>query len=190
MNTHAEADFAQYTKAYLEAGASVFINEKDMTATAVMNLGTADNPGTADNTPTLTCTGKGPLAHLLKAPGIEDLGFVQPDDQPELWARCGAFVLSSTFDPWPLVVVEASAAGLPVVCTAACGSAVELVRSHHNGLTVATGDAEALAGGLSFIHQAYDRLPEMGRRGQVLAEAYRGEAYADRWEAMFREMLA
>jgi glycosyltransferase involved in cell wall biosynthesis len=142
----------------------------------------------------LTCSGTGPLIDQVRrateAGGVEDAGFVQPQDQPALWAECGAFVLSSRYEPWGVVVAEACAAGLPVVCTEACGASVELVRSHYNGLTVATGDANDLARGLSVIHAAYDRLPEMGRRGQPLAAAFSADAYADRWAAMFEELVA
>ncbi len=130
----------------------------------------------------LTCCGSGPMASKLAGiTGIEDMGFVQPADQVAVWERCGAFVLSSRFDPWPLVVVEASAAGLPVLCTEACGSSVELVRSFHNGLTVATGNVGALANGLTWMHEHHDRLSEMGARSQQMAAAYTADLWAERW---------
>lgn len=138
----------------------------------------------------LTCCGKGPEGERLRGvDGVEDRGFVQPADQPALWADCGAFVLASRFDPWPLVVVEACAAGLPVACTEACGSAVELIRPLHNGLTVATGDPADLARGLRWMHDNADRLPAMGRASRQLAAAYSADRWADRWEQMFRELV-
>jgi glycosyltransferase involved in cell wall biosynthesis len=87
-------------------------------------------------------------------------------------------------------VVEASSAGLPVVCTEACGSAVELVRSYYNGVTVATDNAGALADGLRFIHDNADRLPEMGRRGRDLAAAYSAQIWAQRWYWAARQCTA
>ncbi|MFM8414314.1 MAG: glycosyltransferase family 4 protein, partial [Planctomycetota bacterium] len=75
----------------------------------------------------LTCAGMGPeKARLEGQPGITDLGFVQPKEMPSLFARHGCFVIASDYDPWPLVIAEALASGMPVVCTAACGSHVEL----------------------------------------------------------------
>jgi len=144
---------------------------------------------TADPWP-LRCCGAGPLAELLTSmPGVEDLGFVQPKDQPAVFARHGVFVLPSRFDPWPLVIAEAAASGLPVVCTEACGSSVELVRGHFNGLTVPSDDTQALARGLGWMHANYDRLPELGLRGQSLAGAYSAEIWAQRWAACFRELV-
>jgi uncharacterized protein YfdQ (DUF2303 family) len=49
MVTRFIAPFAQYALAHAEEGASVFIDPSDMTATAVLNLGTPILPGHADN---------------------------------------------------------------------------------------------------------------------------------------------
>ena len=139
----------------------------------------------------LTCCGQGPLGQMVRAAGdmVEDMGFVQPRLMPEVWARGGAFVLSSRFDPWPLALVEACAAGLPVLCTEACGSAVELVRQRYNGLSVATGSAAALARGMATFHEHYDELPEMGRRSLGFAAAFSADAWAERWISMFEELV-
>lgn len=139
----------------------------------------------------LSCCGVGPLASLLAGqPGIRDLGFVQPPDQPAVWRDHGAFVLASRFDPWPLVVVEACAAGLPVVCSEACGSAVELVRSYYNGVTCATESVADLAAGLAWMHAHHDRLPEMGRLSEHMAAAYSAEMWATRWTEITRGIAA
>ena len=50
MTTEALADFSAYVQAHAEAGATVFVNGATMAATAVLNLGTPQDPGHADNT--------------------------------------------------------------------------------------------------------------------------------------------
>lgn len=52
MSTSVLADFAQYVKENKEDGARVFVNQTDMSAVAVLNIGTPDLPGHADNTAT------------------------------------------------------------------------------------------------------------------------------------------
>ena len=137
----------------------------------------------------LTCCGTGPMSAAIDAePGVTNRGFVQPADMPPILASHGAFVLASRFDPWPLVIVEACAAGLPVVHTEACGSAVELVRPYFNGLGVATESVDPLTRALRWCHDNHDKLPEMGARAQPLAAAYSAEAWADRWSRMLREL--
>jgi uncharacterized protein YfdQ (DUF2303 family) len=49
MSTHALSDFATYTKTHAEDGCTVFVDADEMSATAVLNLGTASNPGHTDN---------------------------------------------------------------------------------------------------------------------------------------------
>jgi glycosyltransferase involved in cell wall biosynthesis len=138
----------------------------------------------------LVCCGRGVHApRLVGQPGVEDRGFVQPSQQPALLAEQGVFVMASRFDPWPLVIVEACAAGLPVVCSNACGSAVEVVRPYHNGIQVATGDADALAAGMAWMHANHGRLGEMGRRSVEMAAPYSAQAWALRWREAFTDVL-
>jgi uncharacterized protein YfdQ (DUF2303 family) len=49
MATHSLRDFSAYTKVHAEAGAVVFVDADEMSATAVLNLGTATAPGHTDN---------------------------------------------------------------------------------------------------------------------------------------------
>jgi glycosyltransferase involved in cell wall biosynthesis len=137
----------------------------------------------------LTCSGVGPLRNLLEGvAGIQDVGFVQPPDQPAVWRDHGVFVLASRLDPWPLVISEACAAGLPVVCSEACGSAVELVRSYYNGLTFATESVADLAASLAWMHTHHDRLPALGRRSEQMAAPYSAEMWATRWTEIVRSV--
>lgn len=137
----------------------------------------------------LVCCGKGDLASRLNTqPGIENRGFVQPSEMQDIWRNAGAFLLPSRFDPWPLALVEAAAAGLPVVCTNACGSAVEVVRPWYNGLVVAEGNVTALANALLTLHHHAAALPQWGARSQQLAAPYAAEVWTRRWMALLQEL--
>jgi glycosyltransferase involved in cell wall biosynthesis len=133
----------------------------------------------------LTCCGMGPEAwRLAGVEGIEDRGFVQPDRMGDLLAAHGAFVLPSDYDPWPFVIAEAVAAGLPVVCTSACGSSVELVRSYFNGRVVGPGDTAALAEAMEWVHAHESEARWIGERGMPLAAPYAKEVWAERVRAI------
>ncbi len=49
MSTNVTLSFAGYAKQHIEDGAMVFVNQDDMSACAVLNLGTPAKPGHADN---------------------------------------------------------------------------------------------------------------------------------------------
>nr|MBA3655653.1 glycosyltransferase [Actinomycetota bacterium] len=69
------------------------------------------------------------------------------DDIPALLARAQLFVLSSRFEGLPSAVIEAMAAGLPVVATTA-GGVPELVQPGRTGWLVPPGEPIALADAL------------------------------------------
>jgi glycosyltransferase involved in cell wall biosynthesis len=137
----------------------------------------------------LRVVGTGPLASLVTdCPGIEFRGFVQPADMQREWAESGAYVISSSYDPWPLALVEACAAGLPIIHTHACGSSVELVRNGYNGIGIGANDPYQMARALSQIHHAYDRLPTMGARSRQMANAYDGPSWVQKWIEMLERL--
>jgi glycosyltransferase involved in cell wall biosynthesis len=65
----------------------------------------------------------------------------------ELFAAADAAILSSSWENFPHTVVEALAAGTPVLATAT-GGVAEVVHEGENGLLVPVGDAGALAGAI------------------------------------------
>ena len=130
----------------------------------------------------LICCGQGPLASMLsgKEPeGVTDLGFQQPKEMLRRFTESGVLVLPSLFDPWPLILVESCAAGLPVIASDACGSAVEMLRPHHNGWIVASGEPRSLGNALWEASQS-NQLPSFGKRSQCFADAYSASKWADR----------
>jgi glycosyltransferase involved in cell wall biosynthesis len=138
----------------------------------------------------LTCRGTGPDAALLaNQPGITDAGFMQPAQLPDTFSDHGVFVLPSRYEPWGVVIAEAAAAALPIICTDACGAAADIVRPGLNGAIVPVGDAQALADAMQWMHEHEASLAEMGRAGQVIAQAFSAQSWAERWHHYFIEAL-
>ena len=87
--------------------------------------------------------------------------FGHRDDVPALLRESDIFVLPSRSEAFPNGLIEAMAAGLPVVATAV-GGIVELVRHGENGLLVRPGDSRDLA-------NAIQQLVDDPRRAAALA---------------------
>jgi glycosyltransferase involved in cell wall biosynthesis len=135
----------------------------------------------------LVCCGQGELkSQLAHKPGIIDRGFLQPAEMESVWQSAGAFILPSRFDPWPLAIVEAAAAGLPIICTDVCGSAVEVVRPWYNGLMIPPDCTANLTQALLTFHQRHAELPVWGKRSQELAAPYSTSVWVDRWQALIQ----
>lgn len=132
-----------------------------------------------DNPWPLRVAGTGPLAKTLTGmAGVELLGFVQPGDLPKMmWESC-ALVLPSRFEPWGVVVHEATTAGLPVLCSEEVGAAVHLLQDGYNGFLFPPGNATALATRLL----ATSRLSDEGLSAMRLASiTIASQLTTERW---------
>lgn len=138
----------------------------------------------------LIAAGKGPLEGLVRAcPGVEDCGFVSPKDLPALLVRGGAFVFPSRYEPWGVAPAEAGASGLPLICSDAVCAAIDIMRPFSNGLLFAAQSTSDLTDRLLWMHNNAARLPEMGQRSVHYASAYAAPVWAERWHAMFEDVL-
>jgi glycosyltransferase involved in cell wall biosynthesis len=100
-----------------------------------------------------------------------------------------AFVLPSRFEGFPLSVVEAMLAGVPVVATDV-GSVAESVREGETGLLVPPEDPHALAAALGRVLGSSELGGSLGRRGRELAlERFTAGTMARSFEALYTEVL-
>ncbi|MFN2617709.1 MAG: glycosyltransferase [Thermoleophilaceae bacterium] len=140
--------------------------------------------------------GEGPeLAALLeraRSSGVGDRlvapGF-DPDPRSAL-AGFDVFVLPSRFESFPLSILEAMLAGLPVVASEV-GSVPEAVREGETGFLVPPGDAAALAGALRRLLDDAELRTQMGERGRALVrERFTAARMARDYERLYSDVLA
>jgi glycosyltransferase involved in cell wall biosynthesis len=116
----------------------------------------------------LIVVGTGQLKHLVdRDETIDYRGFVQPDSIPTVMAEATAFVLPSRFEPWGVVIHEAAASGLPIICTTPCGASTYFVRDGVNGFLVANGVqplADAMTRMSEFDELELSAMSEKSRR--------------------------
>lgn len=71
-------------------------------------------------------------------------------------------LLPSIFEPWGLVIHEATSAGLSVICSNICGASVHLVQDRYNGYNIKRGDAVGLGEAmLRYSNLSHERRNEM-----------------------------
>lgn len=126
-----------------------------------------------------------------RAFGLQDAVQLLGDrsDAAELIAASDVLCVSSRTEGLGLVVLEAMAAGVPVVATAA-GGVVELIRDGVEGRLVPVGDAGALARGLSEL-LGDDRLRErMGAAARTRASRFDCRRAHEQLGARYRQLAA
>jgi glycosyltransferase involved in cell wall biosynthesis len=124
----------------------------------------------------LLFVGEGELRDQLKALAAESSGVIRVLGQllPEevrrvLWAA-DAYVLNTRLDPNPLSAIEAAAAGLPVVMSAAAGNIHEIVEVPNAGFVIRdpADPSEALR---SVLSVSDTELSAMGERAAETARS-------------------
>jgi len=110
-------------------------------------------------------------------------------DIPAVLQAADLFVLPSLFDPLPTVLMEAMAAGLPIVATAVDG-VPEMITPEMNGVLVPPNAPAALADACARLLSAPDAARAMGARGRVVAERrFSASAHASRLGALYDQAI-
>jgi len=120
------------------------------------------------------------LATSLKLAGVRFLGRVAPAELPALLDQADVFVNSSIVDNQPVSVLEAFAAGLPVVSTPT-GDIANMIRDGETGLLVPPGDPAAMAKAVISLLENPNRARELARRAHAELEKYTWAHVSKRW---------
>ncbi|MCC1491149.1 glycosyltransferase [Cognatishimia sp. F0-27] len=123
-------------------------------------------------------------ARLGLADRVSFLGYRSQSEVAELLAEADVFVLPSFAEGVPVVLMEALASGVPVVCTRIAGVA-ELVEQDQSGVLVPPGDSAALAAAMQRLLADPHLRRLMGAAGQARVR----EAFAIQTEAARLSML-
>jgi glycosyltransferase involved in cell wall biosynthesis len=144
----------------------------------------------------LLIAGDGPLRktmeNLARELGIEKrtkfLGIRR--DIPQLMNAADAYVMSSSWEGMPNVLLEASATGLPIVATDVGGNR-EIVLDGVTGFLVPPRNPEALARTMLRIMDLSDEeRKEMGKRARKHIEVkFNLDRVVDLWEILYYELL-
>jgi len=109
-------------------------------------------------------------AELGVGESVEMPGWTVGEAKQALMRRAAAFVLPSHFEALPMAVLEAMAAGLPVVATNV-GGIPDVIDTGRDGLLVEPKDEAGIAGALSLLLASPARRDEIGRAARLRASA-------------------
>ena len=111
-------------------------------------------------------------------------------DVPDLMRAADAYLMSSAWEGLPMVLLEASAAHLPIVATDVGGNA-EIVVQDRNGALVPAREPHALAAAMTrLMALPVDDRAAMGAAGAAhVDEHFRLDRVVDTWEALYGDLL-
>lgn len=106
----------------------------------------------------------------------------------EEYAASSLLVMSSHYEGFPMVMIEAMAYGLPVVTyDFKCGPK-DIIRQGENGLLVRDGDIEGLAQAMQRLMDDEPLRLRMGEEAKKVVDTYSEEAVMSQWTALFESL--
>lgn len=158
----------------------------------------ASRVGLRDPRIRLIVAGSGPeserlrrLAAELRLEDVHFRGFVDHRDMPQLYAEADAFAFPTLDDPFGIVLLEAAAAGLPLIASLHAGATWDLIGDAETSVIVDPDDAAGFAAALEGLARDPGQRSRLGRSAHLATlhrsprESARG--YADAIEAAIRD---
>ena len=105
----------------------------------------------------------------------------------EVYRYASFFVLSSSYEGQPLVMIEALQSSLPCVCFAVNGVR-GTIKNGENGYIIEDMAAEALAEGILKMIEHQQEIPAMAQRAKESAKNFEKETIMGRWTDLFEEL--
>lgn len=106
------------------------------------------------------------------------------------YAESAMLVMSSNYEGFPMVMIEAMACGLPVVAfDFKCGPK-DIISDGENGLIIRNGDIEALAEGMMRLMEDTENRKRMSLNARKIVDTYSEKAVMDKWIGLFNNLTA
>ncbi len=140
----------------------------------------------------LAIVGHGPAreeleAHFAGTP-TKFVGYLKGEALSQAYASADMFVFPSSMETFGLVVVEAMAAGLPVVASRV-GGVRDVVSEGVTGYTFDVDDVEALIDGVRKIAVSREHIAHMGRAARAFAETQSWDAMMDEVVDLYQQLI-
>lgn len=119
---------------------------------------------------------------------VKIIGKVPNAEMASIMSQSDVFIFPSYFEGFGLVLLEAMAAGLPVLTTTATAGP-DILTQGEDGWIIDPGDLDALTNAMQLCLRNKDRVAVMGENARATAERFSWDIYGDRWQEILR-MLA
>ena len=110
------------------------------------------------------------------------------EDVVDVYQNSSVFVLSSRFEGFGMVLVEAMACGLPAVSFDCPAGPDEIITDGYDGLLVPAGDVHTLAEKLNMLMADEDLRHRLARQARQSAQRYDMASIAKQWTTLFEKV--
>lgn len=111
------------------------------------------------------------------------------DDIEEKYKSASIYVLSSRYEGFGMVLIEAMACGLPCVSFDCPLGPADIINDGVDGYLVAPNDVEALAEKIILMLEEEEKRKQMGQSARQTAMNYMPDKIVEKWDVMFKELI-
>ncbi len=132
---------------------------------------------------------RGELERAFAGLPVRFMGYLRGERLSQAYASADIFVFPSRLETFGLVVLEAMAAGLPVVA-ARVGGVEDVLREGETGFSFESGDQAGLLDNLLKVSESREKRLWMGRQARAYAEKQSWDAVMDELLAVYAGLIA
>jgi len=142
----------------------------------------------------LVLLGDGPLLETMKAKAIEkrlkNYSFEGFQTNPQDYYRQASILaMTSAYEGFPLVILEAMAYGLTPVVFETFDAASDIIDNGKNGFLIAPFDVDSYVEKLSFLIEFQAERQLMAKAAKIKSTDFSIENIYQKWESLFKELI-
>lgn len=130
------------------------------------------------------------LENLTKELGIQNQVYFHPPEKKieEKYLESSIFVLSSRYEGFGMVLIEAMECGLPCVSFDCPSGPADIISDGEDGFLVENGNLEQFAEKLKGLMNDFALRKEMGEKAKKSAKKYLPENIVKQWDELFQSL--
>ena len=110
----------------------------------------------------------------------------QSNNIGEELGKSDVFILSSRYEGFPMVLLEALKAGLPIVAYDCKTGPKEIVEDGQNGYLIPNGDVDEMANTIIRLTEHPEHLETFGSRSLEICDKFEKESIMQQWDKLFK----
>jgi glycosyltransferase involved in cell wall biosynthesis len=131
------------------------------------------------------------LEELSKSLGISESVFFYPPEKDiqSKYLDASLYVMSSRFEGFGMVLIEAMACGVPCISFDCNYGPSDIIAHNEDGLVVPNGDILALADGIATLLSQEQLRLNMGAKAKSNVKRFLPEIIVEQWDMLFKQLV-
>lgn len=108
----------------------------------------------------------------------------------EEYINSSMLLMTSVYEPFGLVLLEAMSCGLPVVAFDCSYGPADIIKHGENGFLVAGRDIQTFADNVCHLIENVEQRKAMGLQGIMMAQQYQANLIMPKWQSLFTDLTS